>query len=379
MASSVQVAASSRVSPFDDYVGPAAVRGGAVVDPEDFLPIMRAAADLFTARLKVERVGPDDDFFDLGGGRVSAVWVARRLERVLGRPVPPALLFQARTPRAICAALEGEIQAGTSHLVDLREGGSEPAVFCMPEVYGRPMSFITLADRMPEGQPVIGLAVGPSADALIAERTMDVIAAAYVDAILERQPAGPYRLAGYSFGGMFAQEVAVRLRDLGHEVSLVIIDSGNRTARVDPLRLVWKGSGSLIRSFATERPRAAAAKAKRRLLLLRSYLFGEREVVVPKWVPPADLELSIAHVEAWMAHRPRSFDGPTLIVVCRDQLGFNVFRNADGLIGWSGFLRGPIRRVVAHVGHQEVVREDYADRLASEMTRFFADAAAGTV
>ncbi|MEZ6117503.1 MAG: thioesterase domain-containing protein [Pirellulaceae bacterium] len=40
------------------------------------------------------------------------------------------------------------------------------------------------------------------------------------------QPCGPYRLAGWSFGGLVAYEMARQLKANGHEVSeLVIIDS----------------------------------------------------------------------------------------------------------------------------------------------------------
>ncbi|MCX5612902.1 amino acid adenylation domain-containing protein [Streptomyces sp. NBC_00047] len=51
------------------------------------------------------RVGPDEDFFDLGGGSLDAVAVAARLRIALGRDVSPRLVFDSRTPAAIAEAI----------------------------------------------------------------------------------------------------------------------------------------------------------------------------------------------------------------------------------------------------------------------------------
>jgi acetoacetyl-CoA synthetase len=49
------------------------------------------------------------------------------------------------------------------------------------------------------------------------------MAAAYIDEIRARQPVGPYSLAGYSFGGLIALEMACRLREAGDEVDLLAL------------------------------------------------------------------------------------------------------------------------------------------------------------
>jgi thioesterase domain-containing protein len=45
----------------------------------------------------------------------------------------------------------------------------------------------------------------------------------YIEQIRTVQPAGPYRLLGWSHGGRLAHEVAVRLQEAGEEVSALII------------------------------------------------------------------------------------------------------------------------------------------------------------
>jgi thioesterase domain-containing protein len=45
----------------------------------------------------------------------------------------------------------------------------------------------------------------------------------YLDAIRRMQPDGPYRLAGWSMGGMVASEMARRLEESGEEVALLAL------------------------------------------------------------------------------------------------------------------------------------------------------------
>ena len=52
------------------------------------------------------------------------------------------------------------------------------------------------------------------------------LAGEYLKAIRERQPRGPYRLAGFSFGGVLAYDIAQTLRREGEQVEfLAILDS----------------------------------------------------------------------------------------------------------------------------------------------------------
>jgi thioesterase domain-containing protein len=56
---------------------------------------------------------------------------------------------------------------------------------------------------------------------------MDEIAAYYVGEILQQNPYGPYNLAGYSFGGIVAFEMAKQLKAMGREVNMLAIFDTN--------------------------------------------------------------------------------------------------------------------------------------------------------
>ena len=53
----------------------------------------------------VERVGVDDDFFDLGGDSLIAMRVSARLQSALGREVPVRYLFEASTVGDLAARI----------------------------------------------------------------------------------------------------------------------------------------------------------------------------------------------------------------------------------------------------------------------------------
>ena len=57
-------------------------------------------------------------------------------------------------------------------------------------------------------------------------QTIEAVAAEYIEAIRQKQPHGPYRLAGYSFGGFVAFEMARQLMASGESVRFLgIIDA----------------------------------------------------------------------------------------------------------------------------------------------------------
>ncbi|GEM_PF-422747 len=69
----------------------------------------RLVADVFAAVLAVDEIGPDDDFFAMGGHSLLALVLARRLTEALGVAVPLAGLLAAPSPRALVAALEEDL------------------------------------------------------------------------------------------------------------------------------------------------------------------------------------------------------------------------------------------------------------------------------
>ncbi len=174
--------------------------------------------------LEVRPIGVEDDFFMLGGHSLLAVRLAARIERRFGRPLPLAELFRAPTIEGLAGCLGGDGAASRSaHLVPLRSGGSLPPFFCVHPAGGAVVAYRKLARHLDPSHPFYGLqARGVDSEEAPCTR-VEEMAALYLDAILEVQPAGPYRLGGWSFGGLVAFEMARQLLERGKEVALLAL------------------------------------------------------------------------------------------------------------------------------------------------------------
>jgi amino acid adenylation domain-containing protein len=75
------------------------------VVPEGTLEV--AIAGVWRRLLRIDRVGANDGFFDLGGSSLLAVESLLELRRELGRTVPVVALFQHPTVRGLARSLEG--------------------------------------------------------------------------------------------------------------------------------------------------------------------------------------------------------------------------------------------------------------------------------
>jgi thioesterase domain-containing protein len=185
----------------------------------------RLLAGIWEELLGREQVGIEDDFFTIGGHSLLAVRVMARVRRELGRDLPLVAFFRDPTVRGLAAAVgdPGRLTP-RSALVPIQAGGSQPPFFCVHAVGGHLFPYIELARRLGPDQPVYGFQVPESDEEL---DTIEALAARYVDELLAAWPEGPYRLGGWSMGGLVAFEMARQLVERGKSIEqLVLFDTG---------------------------------------------------------------------------------------------------------------------------------------------------------
>jgi amino acid adenylation domain-containing protein len=178
--------------------------------------VERKVAGAFARALGVTEVGLDDDFFDIGGHSLLAVKVAQDLENELGLSCPAAVLFEHTTVRRL-AAYTQDPSLSVPQPILLSQRGDRLPLFMIAGVH----LYRGLARHLEGRYSVYG--VYSSRELLLFEsqdQSPSIAAAArdYIEIIRRRQPKGPYRVAGMSFGGIIVYEIAQQLRAAGEEV-----------------------------------------------------------------------------------------------------------------------------------------------------------------
>ena len=192
------------------------------VAPRDELELQ--LTEIWEKVLGVQPIGIRDNFFTLGGHSLIAVRVFTEIEQIWGRNLPLITLFQTQTVEALADILRQErCIAPWSSLVLIQPGQSKPPLFCIHPIGGNVLEYYGLAHYLGREQPVYGLqAQGLDGKQVPISRVEDM-ANHYIKEIRTVQPNGPYFLAGYSFGGVVAFEMAQQLYAQGQKVALLAL------------------------------------------------------------------------------------------------------------------------------------------------------------
>lgn len=195
----------------------------------------RKVAAVWEDLLRRESIGAHENFLELGGHSLLAIRVVSRLNEAFDVDLPLAVMFETPTVAGVAARVEGlrnglahedeaaETRASKAHrlVVTIRAGGNLPALFCIAPAGGTTFPYYALAHHLPAGRPVYGLLDPAFDDSQPPCGSIEEQAAAYVSAIRAAQPDAPYHVAGWSFGGVVAYEVARQLAAMGAGVGLV--------------------------------------------------------------------------------------------------------------------------------------------------------------
>jgi amino acid adenylation domain-containing protein len=185
----------------------------------------RAIAQIWQELLRVDRVSRHDNFFELGGYSILALQLLERL-RQIGLEVSLDMLFKSPTVMDLASATEvrgsSDSNSSGSSVALLRAGGSAAPLFFAHEVSGNVLPYVPLAYQLPKDIAVYGL----HSDDYLKFRSIHGLAAYHIEWIRRVRPHGPYLLAGWSFGGLVAYEIANQLLGAGESVDFIgLIDT----------------------------------------------------------------------------------------------------------------------------------------------------------
>jgi amino acid adenylation domain-containing protein/non-ribosomal peptide synthase protein (TIGR01720 family) len=200
-----------------------ATRYVAPTTPEETL-----LCDLVAELLGIERAGLADNFFHLGGHSLIATRLALQVRARLGRELPVLTIFEHPVLGALAKQIGFVTNSATAFnvLLPIRTNGSLSPLFCLHPGTGLCWPYTNLLHVTSNDQPIYGIqARGFAADDRLSESLNDIVIES-IEKIRAIEPCGPYRLLGWSFGGIIAHMIATRLQAEGYEVErLQLFDS----------------------------------------------------------------------------------------------------------------------------------------------------------
>jgi amino acid adenylation domain-containing protein len=181
-------------------------------------PLERSLQEIWERSLRVQPIGPDDDFFALGGHSLKAIRLLADVERELGVALRAATLFEAPTIRRLAAWMRDDRARTVSTVIPVQPKGDRSPLFFAPGAGGELFVFDALGRSLGVDQPlyVLDMYVFDEIDRPDTPLTLGEVAARMLADIRRVQPQGPYQLAGYSLGGNIVLETDQGIRICSH-------------------------------------------------------------------------------------------------------------------------------------------------------------------
>jgi amino acid adenylation domain-containing protein len=344
------------------------------VAPRNDLELCLAAA--YEKVLGIQGIGIDDNFFELGGNSLSVIRLIFELEQTTGIKLDLAEVFVSPTIRALSAAVHTSAESKFSAVLPLQPEGDGVPIFCLSglEIYRE------FALSLGTAQPVYGvyvaeeqeIAMQAHAGATELDISIERLTEAYKDAIRKFRPTGPYRLAGLSFGGVLAVEVASQLRKSGAEVDLVILLD---TILPQGVRRNWSKWAlaqlvAVTRGDAINRIRSISGKLRRRIPGSESRVNGTRS-------EETDADEAYQLRQMALFNAIRKWDSGDLLTDFNvvlfqgtDRSNWGSFTSFEDDYGWRRLLQGPLQVESVAGDHLSMVKSPNVQVLGEKAMKY---------
>jgi len=349
----------------------------------------------------IDQVAIDQDFIQLGLDSMSIAELIIRTDALLETNLSPSVLFKnpeigslamylgevhaaqldaivvaPEAPAAGMVRAASEIRIAPNHaaqpvdiLVPLQTKGGQSPIFAVPGAGGGALSLQSLAQALGSDQPLYCLEAVGLDGATEPHGSVEEIAAFNIRALREVKAEGPYRLLGYSNGGIVAFEMARQLAGQGEKVELSLLDTLNpqvegKDADVEMAEVfnhfVASIGGSATIDAATLSGIASEERARR---LHR--IVADAGLEVPERQFVATFDAAEASERVCREYRPGELGANVDVVLFRASRGYP---DAPRDYGWSGLVKGGFVVHDLDATHFEVLEHDGASRIARALS-----------
>jgi amino acid adenylation domain-containing protein len=315
----------------------------------------RRLAKLWSELLPGTVEDPHQDFFELGGHSVLAVRLLGEVERRLGVSIAVADFLESGTTLARLGMLVD--QAAESGAAATARRGGRPRLFVVYPDLSSSMSLRHLSKRW-EGENEVHPLITPALwGGVGGSQTVDAMAAPLLRMIREAQPGGPYRLMGYSFGGLLTYELARLLRANGEQVAwLGLLDT--------PTPEVL---GHVLRKWKSPSVQMARLREPKKLELITGYARSVRWLVHEKLIAASLTRRRIGQrfddrhaFRIALGYCPDGHHIPMDLFVTTD----TVDEAGSASLGWDRVHLGPLHVHTAPGDHDTLLTEPVVSELA---------------
>lgn len=298
----------------------------------------------------------DENFFEAGGDSLQAVDLQLRIENEWNIALSASALIEAPTFRQLADHVRRREAPDVRPVVWLTRDPRRPALACVPGAFGHVFFFRSLVSLWPDDWGLCALPsryLDPDRDRRLL--TLEEIAEENLARLDEAGAAPVEAIAGYSFGGLVAFEMARRMADRGERPALILYDTA---AEGEEFR------GTLLSQRPMPRWRRACHVAR-----IHGTRMLYRRLIRRRWPAPTPFfHPAIANLVAVERYVPQPYAGDVLLIRSA------VTGVAPGVdpdtLGWGGIVQGrlTVRNVAAehgdffkppHVAEVAAITSDY--------------------
>lgn len=352
--------------------------------------------------LEIDAVATDKDFLELGLNSIGLAEVIMRIDSLLAINLSPGVIFRhpeigslaqylaetctetldamvvSDTPPAAgdvrdpapgidpadaAPATPGEI------VVPLQSRGDQPPVFAIPGAGGSALSLQLLGHALGQQQPLYCLEPAGLDGRPVSAEGVEAVAEFNISAMKTVQPQGPYRLIGYSNGGVVAFEMARRLQAQGESVeSLTLLDSLapallSREAMEEMTVEVFKHFiASLGGHIDLDADGLRAIPEDQRGDRLHA-LIAAQGIEMPRRQFLATYAIATGSEHACRAYVPSRLPKQTKVTLFR---ATSAFKDVPEDYGWNAFVDGGVRICAVEADHFNLLEHDAIHSVARQ-------------
>ena len=188
-----------------------------------------------------QQIGITDDFFELGGHSIKALQVIQAINKCFTIQLSVATLYTHTTIQELSFLIQvnerktsyeksetqnnKSVNVSKSSLVPLQTKGNHNPIFCVHPIEGYVFCYKALSLFLGNNYPLYAFQSDGIATGTDVCDDIPAMASTYIQLMKNVQASGVYTIAGWSFGGVVAFEMACQIQQSGDHTKLVVIDA----------------------------------------------------------------------------------------------------------------------------------------------------------